>query len=295
MNRSASIRVAALAGVLLLAVVFYVAAAQPRVARWGSTARERQATWPGDSLTPHPGYVWTNAITIRRPANRVWPWLMQWGQGRGGLYSYDWLENAVGCDVQSSDRIMPKHQRPIHTGDQVVRMCRYAPHNPVALVIPGRAVVLGDPSDSTSDLRRGRSRATWAFILAPIDRGRTRLIVRSRGSGMMGRLQGPLQFVMQRRTMRGIEQRAEGSPASTLANLEPLLWLLAGAVFLAASLRVLLQRREWERPLAVAAASVALIFALMFWQPPVLFGAVLDAALAAALIASVRVRRGARA
>ena len=41
---------------------------------------------------------------------QVWPWLVQLGQGRGGLYSYDWLESLIGCDVHSSDRILP-HSR----------------------------------------------------------------------------------------------------------------------------------------------------------------------------------------
>jgi hypothetical protein len=37
---------------------------------------------------------------------------VQLGQGRGGLYSYDWLENLIGCDVHSSDRILERSRRP---------------------------------------------------------------------------------------------------------------------------------------------------------------------------------------
>jgi hypothetical protein len=61
----------------------------------------------GDGLLVRPDYVWTNAVTIDRPAGQVWPWLVQLGQGRGGLHSYDWLENLVGCEVHSADRILP--------------------------------------------------------------------------------------------------------------------------------------------------------------------------------------------
>lgn len=53
------------------------------IARWGSTEAERLATWPGDELTPHPRFVWTNAVTVRRAAADVWPWVTQLGQGRG--------------------------------------------------------------------------------------------------------------------------------------------------------------------------------------------------------------------
>jgi hypothetical protein len=60
------------------------------------------------SFVAQPLYIWTNAITIHVPAAQVWPWLVQLGQGRGGLYSYDWLENLIGCDVHSADRILPR-------------------------------------------------------------------------------------------------------------------------------------------------------------------------------------------
>lgn len=85
------------------------AAAQPQVSRWGSTEVERSAVWPGDELTPDAGFVWTNAITIDRPVAEVWPWVLELAQGRGGLYSYSWLENAVGCDVHSAGRILPRY------------------------------------------------------------------------------------------------------------------------------------------------------------------------------------------
>jgi hypothetical protein len=53
----------------------------------GSTEAELRAGWPGDELVDRPGFVWTNAVTIDRPASKVWPWIAQLGQGRGGLYA----------------------------------------------------------------------------------------------------------------------------------------------------------------------------------------------------------------
>lgn len=41
----------------------------------------------------------TRAVTIHATTDQVWPWIAQLGQGRGGLYSYDRLENLIGCDI----------------------------------------------------------------------------------------------------------------------------------------------------------------------------------------------------
>ena len=72
---------------------------------------------PGDELVAHPVLGYTRAITINAPADRVWPWLVQMGQGRGGLYSFDGLENLVGCDIHSTDRILPAAQQ-LAVGDR---------------------------------------------------------------------------------------------------------------------------------------------------------------------------------
>jgi hypothetical protein len=165
-----------------------------------------------------PSYVWTNAIIIHAPAAQLWPWLVQLGQGRGGLYSYDWLENLVGCDVHSTDRILPQFQQPLQVSDRVFRMARYAPSNPVALVEPGQALVVGPIKDTDAELAAGHARGSWAFILQPVDQHATRLLVRCRGSSLMARLQGPVQFVMQRKMMLGIKQRAEGNLVAATAG-----------------------------------------------------------------------------
>jgi hypothetical protein len=205
-------------GALLFAGVLYVVVARPRINQWGATDQEHQATWPGDHLVDRPGFVWTNVVTIEAPAAQVWPWLVQLGQGRGGLYSYDWLENLIGCDVHSTDRILPQFQQPLRVGDRVIRMARYAPSNPVALFDPGRALVLGDIKDSDAELAAGKARSSWAFILQPVDQHATRLLVRCRGSSLMARLQGPVQFVMQRKMMLGIKQRAERNLVAATAG-----------------------------------------------------------------------------
>src|SRR5689334_8185545 len=85
---------------------------------WGATNEEVQRALPGDDIVQRPRYLMMHAITIQAPPAEIWPWLVQMGQGRGGLYSYDWLENAIGCDIHSTDRIIPEYQH-LELGDTI--------------------------------------------------------------------------------------------------------------------------------------------------------------------------------
>src|SRR5512136_466510 len=84
--------------------------------RWGATGDEVRQALPGDELVLHPKWSYTNAITVRATAAEVWPWLAQMGQGRGGFYSYEFLENLVGCGIHNADRILPEFQN-LQVGD----------------------------------------------------------------------------------------------------------------------------------------------------------------------------------
>ena len=97
--------------------------------RWGATAQEALEELPGDDLTPLAGLVATRAITVLAPAASVWPWIAQLGQGRGGLYSYDFLENLVGCDMHSADHIVAEWQN-VAVGDEL----RLHPEVPLEVV-----------------------------------------------------------------------------------------------------------------------------------------------------------------
>ena len=89
-----------------------------RHARWGATAEELAATWPGDELVARPGGESTRAVTVNAPAGALWPWLLQLGQDRGGFYSYDWLENALGLHIHNAEQVVPAWQR-LQVGDLV--------------------------------------------------------------------------------------------------------------------------------------------------------------------------------
>ncbi|HEY1346519.1 MAG TPA: hypothetical protein VGF54_16140 [Streptosporangiaceae bacterium] len=178
--------------------------------RWGASAQELAGSLPGDELIAKPGLTATRAVTIRAPAARVWPWLAQLGQGRGGLYSYDFLENLIGCNMHSADRIVPEWQE-VKAGDKVGLHPNAALE--VAAVDPGRWLVLrgGVPvGDAPPPFD-----FTWAFALQAGLDGTTRLIARERWAyarRWARFIVEPVElidFVMTQKMLRGIRSRAE--------------------------------------------------------------------------------------
>jgi hypothetical protein len=196
-------------------------ALRPRLLHWAATGDEVRRDLPGDDLVPGAEYSTTRAITIRaRPAD-VWPWLVQMGQGRGGFYSYDWLENLRALDIHSADRIVSELQR-LEVGDVI----RVAPRVGlvVAVLEPERALVLRSVTDLEtkrlpSPTDRGYFDWSWGFYLTELAEGGTRLVIRVRAAtnpSPATRLLGavfwePSHFVMERRMLVGIKRRVEGA------------------------------------------------------------------------------------
>ena len=144
------------------------------------------------------------------------------GQGRGGLYSYTWLENILKTNLRNAERILPEYQD-LKVGD-TVRLTpkeRYNLALEVAVIEPARALVLRTPAQENGDrLKRveaGYPDGTWAFILEPLDEQTTRLIVRWRSyyrpslPGLLFNQYGlePVHFMMERKMLLGIKKRAE--------------------------------------------------------------------------------------
>ena len=189
----------------------YVRFLRPRLLRWGATDEEATRSLPGDDLPSDPLAVSTRAVTVEAPPEDVWPWLRQLGQGRGGFYSYSWLENLAGAGIRNLDRIEPAYQE-LEVGD-TIRMVRadYPYRSPttsltVARIDEGRTLVL-----------QGIDGGTWTFHLEPLGDDATRLLVRSRNVRPR-RLRGLVafhvlyelpHFVMERGMLRGVKERAE--------------------------------------------------------------------------------------
>ncbi len=207
-------RCVAVATALAGAGAAYVLLARPRHLRWGATDQEFRGTLPGDDLLANPDLTATRAITVRAATDDVWPWLAQLGQGRGGFYSYDFLENLVGCNIHSADVIVPEWQA-LKVGDQV----KLHPDGPleVAILEPGRELVLrgGVPMGDTPPPYD----FTWAFVLQELPDGATRLLSRERyaytkwWTPLLVEPVEAVSFVMSRKMLRGIRDRAESAAA----------------------------------------------------------------------------------
>jgi len=183
--------------------------------RWGATDQEVDGALPGDGLIASPHLTATRAITVRTSADRVWPWIAQLGQGRAGFYSYDFLENLVGCEIHSSDRIVPEWQRR-QVGDEVKLHPEVALG--VAVLEPGRSLVLrgGVPMGRTPPPYD----FTWAFVLRAGPDEATRLLVRERyrytrpWAPLLVESVEVFSFIMTQKMLRGIRDRARRTPAA---------------------------------------------------------------------------------
>jgi hypothetical protein len=102
-------------------LVAYSFVLRPWHMRWGATASEITMSLPGDAYILPQTIVSTRAITIRAPVAAVWPWIVQLGQGRGGFYSYEWLENLFAAGMHNADQITPELQR-VSTGSFSFRL-----------------------------------------------------------------------------------------------------------------------------------------------------------------------------
>jgi hypothetical protein len=181
------------------------ALAREKYLTWGATADEVARAMPGDELLTDPDTVATRAITINTGPESVWPWLVQMGPGRGGAYTYDWIENLLGLGMHSADTILPEFQT-ITVGDTFA-LGASGPRMRVALVGPERALVLVSTDGNW----------VWSFGLYPIAGG-TRLVSRNRiatpgasyATRVFNRLvMEPGSLVMERKMLRGIRERAE--------------------------------------------------------------------------------------
>lgn len=174
--------------------------------KWGATEAEATRPMPGDDEVKQPMQVTTRAVTVNARAADVWPWLVQMGYRRGGMYSYDWIDRRLGIlDQPSANRIIPEFQR-LEAGD-VIPMGK-PPSWPVKAIERNRMllIVINEPN----------AQVTWCFMLDEIADRQTRLVLRVRNRLAMSPLlllslpiMLPGEFLMVRKMLLGIKQRAE--------------------------------------------------------------------------------------
>lgn len=205
-----------LIGVVVLAAIAAALLHQPVIRpwynRWGAVDAEVSASLPGDDLVTGSAVTQaTRAIDVHAPASAAWPWLLQIGQGRGGMYSYDWLENLAGCDIHTLNVIVPELQN-LKMGDTIrLGPQEGLPYYTVMLIEPEKALVLRSVDPKT--LEPGE---TWGFYLIEQEGGPTRLVIRHRTpvstnstSRIVNGIFEPISFVMEHKMLHGIRDRAE--------------------------------------------------------------------------------------
>ena len=182
------------------AIVYRFVLRRP-ILNWGATDEEMHARLPGDDFLEDADGNATRAITIDAPASAVWPWIAQMGPPpRGGAYTYDWIENLLGLEMHSSDRVLVEFQHPqvgetLSYGRNRMRFERVEPER-----------VLSTRSEDGNWV--------WSFVLDEQDET-TRLISRNRFRlpTMTARIgmvpMEPASLIMERRMLRGIKKRAE--------------------------------------------------------------------------------------
>jgi hypothetical protein len=183
--------------------------------QWGATSADVARVMAGDSLLPGQTYSGTTAVTVNTKPEHIWPWLVQIGYQRGGLYSYDWLDRLFGyLDRPSATSILPEFQH-LAVGDHIP--LGRGPSWPVAVLESNRALVL--------DMRNmGGFDWVWQFGLYPVDEKRTRLISRSRvraharWARLLTHAIEPAGFLMTRRMLLGLKQRAEALRAANTGD-----------------------------------------------------------------------------
>jgi hypothetical protein len=188
-------------GSIGVAAILYQWLLRGPITHWGSSAAEASARLPGDELLEEADGIATRAITIDAPASAVWPWIAQMGPSpRGGAYTFDWIENLLGLDMHSTNRVLPEYQHP-----QVGDTLRYGANRMRFERIEPRHVLATRSEDGNW---------VWSFVLDERN-GRTRLISRNRFrlrtlTAKIGMIpMEPASLVMEQKMLRGIKQRAE--------------------------------------------------------------------------------------
>jgi hypothetical protein len=256
-------------GIVVLLLVAGYMVIRPFHLRWGASDSEISIAMPDDLN----GSRWTRAVTVNAAPEAIWPWLVQWGQGRGGWYSYDWLENLFGFDIHTAGAILPEYQNPA-IGDKIC-MAAGTCTSVISTIEPQKW--FGWQSNDPV------GKPVWSFTigLIPVDASHTRLVIRE--SFDKDAIPAPVltlieipDVVMELKALDTVKSKAEGIPSSPLVTaFEIIAWLAALLVGILAAIRYVNQP-EWKKPLALGLLSICVLMILTFLYPPLWLRGVLD-------------------
>ena len=184
---------------VFIALIYWIII-RPQHINWGATSAEINSKFPINEFISTNRIVSIRAIDIGAPKEKIWPWIAQTGQNRGGFNSYYWLENLFAAKMVNADRIHTEWQNP-QPGDTVY----YGKNEGYAIV-------------SFAKPNEYYSLSGWTLLLQKIDSVNTRLIVRYPSmeikqskfiTAYYYALFEPLHFIMESGMMMGIKQKAE--------------------------------------------------------------------------------------
>jgi hypothetical protein len=178
----------------------------------GSQPNEREKVWPGDRFVSPNGDSYTRAIDILASSGAVWQWVVQFGLGRAGFYSYELLERIGGVPVTNLESVEPTMQS-LAVGDEI-RLHPKAPGIVVEDLLEERQICFVQYEAGADATPAG----SWSIYIVPTAAGSCRLVLRScrqplSEPSLLKRIgdavEKPLDFVMEQRMLRTIKRLAE--------------------------------------------------------------------------------------
>lgn len=197
--------VAVAGGLIGFAAAAYPAFGRDRCLHWGARPDEVAREMPGDDLLPDAPTVSTRAVSIDAPPSAIWPWLLQMGPGRGGLYTHPWIEKLLGPNMHSANGIVPG-LRTLAADEEL----------PLAGKLRMRVEQLD--AERALVMRSHGGAWVWSLGLHPDNGGRTRLVSRHRiqnpSPGLLADavstyLLEPGSLLLEHGMLLGIKARAE--------------------------------------------------------------------------------------
>jgi hypothetical protein len=204
-------------GIFSLLLVAHHFVARPWMLSWGAPEKLKNLALSGDRFTG--GRSYTRAVLVHATPKKIWPWIMQLGQERGGFYSYAWLENIVRADMKNCYKLKPELQEPRQAGDIIwlanKENYKGQGYQVLAEVIPEKSFVMVGGDDYQRILNGQKALGSWSIYLYPENEESTWLIARSSGNEPLGNrilryftFEVP-HFIMEQKMLRTLKRLSE--------------------------------------------------------------------------------------
>ena len=171
------------------------------IAEWGSTAAERERSYPCDRLLPDAELTLYRAVDVAAPVEATFRWLCQL---RAAPYSYDKLDN---FGRRSPQELTPGLER-LEVGQRVqtiFRLVEFEPGRSLTMISNGRVFGRVAVTYCADPAGEGRSRIVLKILATP---------VRGIQSPLLRLLLPPGDLAMARRQLLNLKGLAERTAAA---------------------------------------------------------------------------------